>query len=629
MKVLSRPLVVTMLTLALWGFFRLLGWTDQMRDFSITMNHSLAADFFSRNSFLSSDLAIVPLDEKFYQWYGREPLRRSHMALLMKRILQAGARSVYLDIFLEKPSSYDDDKPLLDLLEQQRGRVFFPSVILQAGKKASGAPPLLAKPAEIFSLAQTGYVNLPVSLRHPFVTGFSVMADPGPGQPLPLAMAMLGTSMEIQKGKGSGFSFIWPGTGENCRYQTGQIIPMAFQIPPDDSIHLRDLLCRTRPEELLGPANPFEANRSESIAASLETNGEKSFNRDFQNKIVLIGDTTWKGKDWFRTPAGMMSGIEVLATSLNTLMANAPIKFLFRDTELFQVGLAALAMAFITLHGSGRLSILMIVMALIILPLAQGYTLAHKQIHLCLHAALFGLLASWITASAWLNLRWSRMGIYIASRLRDKILMEDLEKGLTRKKVAILFSDIRGFTNLSEHLPTDLVIKLLEEYFDGMAAIITAPNKGGTLDKFMGDGILAFFGDPIPMENPTANAMTAAKCMVETFASLKESWLSNPAYADHIDRLSRIGIGIGISTGQVYVGNIGARKVGFMDYTCIGREVNLASRLEGMAGPGQVLVCPKSAAICPDMCRSFTQAQIKGFDHKVEVFTISHQQGEK
>ncbi|PKK90836.1 MAG: hypothetical protein CVV64_08120 [Candidatus Wallbacteria bacterium HGW-Wallbacteria-1] len=619
MKVLSRVLMVTIISLMLWGLFHIMGWKEQMRNFSISLNHSTAFDIFSKNTLLARDIAIIPLDEQFYAWYGREPLKRSDMAILIRKAIEGGARKVYLDIFLEKPSSYNDDRTLLELLDLYRDRILFPSVILNSGKALSldRVSAEMTLPSAIFGKVATGYVNLPVSIRNPFVTGFSVMTLPKASAPLPLAMAMLDSeTLKMETSIDGTATFSWPANDMRVSTRAGQIIPMAFHIPASSTLPLRKVLCPIRPEALL--------EKPDSAAEDTEIPDSGIQNDVFRNKFVFIGDTTWKGKDWFRTPVGLMSGVELLATSLNTLLANAPIKVISPSMEIALLVISSLIIGGLSFCGHSRTVIVAIVMLMLTLPLAGGYLLAEHKTIFPGHSLLFGALVTWILATAWLNIRWSQMGIYISSRLRDKILMEDLEKGLTRKHIAILFSDIRGFTNLSEHLPTDLVINLLEEYFDIMAEIITSTKNEGTLDKFMGDGILAFFGDPIALDNPSESALQTASQMVSAFEKMRKKLQMDSKFQPHLEKLSKIGIGIGIATGDVYVGNIGARKVGFMDYTCIGREVNLASRLESMAGAGQILLCPLSAELCNSECTLHTRTSIKGFDNQVDVFTLKN-----
>jgi adenylate cyclase len=144
--------------------------------------------------------------------------------------------------------------------------------------------------------------------------------------------------------------------------------------------------------------------------------------------------------------------------------------------------------------------------------------------------------------------------------------------------LTILFSDIRGFTSMSETMEPAQVSTLLNEYLGAMTRVIF--EHGGTLDKFMGDAVMAFWGDPIPQPDHALRAVRAALEMRAKTEELVAEW----------QRQGRqpIAAGIGINTGRVVVGNLGSSD--FVDYTVIGDDVNLACRLEQVARAGQILL---------------------------------------
>lgn len=146
------------------------------------------------------------------------------------------------------------------------------------------------------------------------------------------------------------------------------------------------------------------------------------------------------------------------------------------------------------------------------------------------------------------------------------------------KTLTILFADIRGFTAVSETLPPERIICMLRAYFRYMIPIIR--KHGGTVDKLIGDGIMAFFGDPIPQENHTERAALAALEMQQAMGVLSKEWA--------LEGVPNIQIGIGINTDTVVVGNIGSEE--FCDYTVLGQGVNLASRLESKCPGGDIHV---------------------------------------
>jgi adenylate cyclase len=159
---------------------------------------------------------------------------------------------------------------------------------------------------------------------------------------------------------------------------------------------------------------------------------------------------------------------------------------------------------------------------------------------------------------------------YVSGYVLEKILKTDIPSNLAgeRRKVTILFSDIRGFTALSEQFPPEEVVGLLNEYFEQMIEVIFKYN--GTLDKFLGDGLMAEFGAPLEDEFQERNAVLAAIEMQQHITTLSAKWVA--------EKKPPINVGIGIHTGLAIVGNIGSDVR--MEYTAIGDAVNVASRIE-------------------------------------------------
>ena len=155
---------------------------------------------------------------------------------------------------------------------------------------------------------------------------------------------------------------------------------------------------------------------------------------------------------------------------------------------------------------------------------------------------------------------------------------EDVKLGGAKRDVVILFSDIRGFTTMSEHMDPDDLAHLLREYFTEMVEIIF--RHGGTLDKFIGDAIMALWGAPFGTEDDADKAMRAAIDMQRKLVELNEHWKQTDK--------PHIAIGIGINFGQVFAGNIGSQQR--LEYTVLGDAVNTASRLCSNAGKGEIMV---------------------------------------
>lgn len=155
---------------------------------------------------------------------------------------------------------------------------------------------------------------------------------------------------------------------------------------------------------------------------------------------------------------------------------------------------------------------------------------------------------------------------------------ESFKLGGVNQKITVLFADIRGFTRLSEHAPPERVVQLLNKYFSAMTDIIFA--HGGTLDKYIGDGLMALFGAPTVTPDDATNAVNAAVAMQRRILGINEELRE--------EGLPEIGVGIGLHTGEAVVGYIGSERRS--EYTAIGDTVNTAARLESNSKGGQILV---------------------------------------
>lgn len=191
----------------------------------------------------------------------------------------------------------------------------------------------------------------------------------------------------------------------------------------------------------------------------------------------------------------------------------------------------------------------------------------------------------------------------------------DVRLETQRKKLTIFFSDIKGFTELSEEMEPEGLTELLNNYFNEMSQI--ALKYGGTIDKFVGDSIMIFFGDPTSrgVKEDTLAGVAMAIEMRKHMKILRQKWQSQGIKTP-------LQIRIGISTGYSTVGNFGAENR--MDYTIIGKEVNLASRLESLAEPGEILISYETFSLVKDkvMCRDKGEITVKGFTRPVPIYQI-------
>ena len=192
---------------------------------------------------------------------------------------------------------------------------------------------------------------------------------------------------------------------------------------------------------------------------------------------------------------------------------------------------------------------------------------------------------------------------------------QDARIGGTRKKLSVFMSDIVGFTAQTESMEPEDLIYLLNSYLNRMAEI--ALRHGGTLDKFIGDAILIFFGDP-ESRGLREDALAGVKMALDMRAAIEE--LRHEWRQKGIS--SGLEVRMGLTTGYCTVGNFGSEQR--MDYTIIGNQVNLAARLQANAAPGEILIAENTRALVSDRVATAVKEpiQAKGFDHPVPVFQV-------
>jgi len=192
---------------------------------------------------------------------------------------------------------------------------------------------------------------------------------------------------------------------------------------------------------------------------------------------------------------------------------------------------------------------------------------------------------------------------------------KDVKLETQRKKLVVFFSDIKGFTSLSEEIEPEELTGLLNNYLTEMSKIVL--RHGGTIDKFIGDSVMVFFGDP-ESKGTKKDAIACVSMAIEMrrhMIILQQRWRSQGIKTP-------LEIRMGINTGYCTVGNFGAENR--MDYTIIGKEVNLASRLESASEAGEILISYETYSLVKEVisCRERGQIQAKGFSKPITVYQV-------
>ena len=252
---------------------------------------------------------------------------------------------------------------------------------------------------------------------------------------------------------------------------------------------------------------------------------------------------------------------------------------------------------------------------LFILIVAAGYALLQTNMARHTHFLLADQHDSVLRQNEWLTLRTFRLSKYLSPALRKAILTgKDVRAETQEKTLTIFFSDMEGFTKLAEELDPEQLTDLLNTYLTEMSEI--AFRFGGTIDKVIGDSIMVFFGDPESrgIKSDAITCVSMAIAMKRAMQELQVRWR-----ADGIENPPALRMGI--NSGVCKVGNFGTENR--LDYTLLGRAVNLASRLESSAESNEILISKDTYQLIKDAvhCIDKGQIPIKGFAEAVDVYS--------
>jgi adenylate cyclase len=352
----------------------------------------------------------------------------------------------------------------------------------------------------------------------------------------------------------------------------------------------------------------------------------------FRDKIVFVGASAAGLHDVHATPLGNtgdMPGTLIQAAITDQLVSSrflAPVPFLPQMLLLFGGVLlvSALTVAFPMRVGAGATAVAFAgVTGLAFMLFARGWWLS-------LFEPLAGIAIASTGGLAWQYFVAGRerrqvkqlFSRYLSKDVYDQVLANPAlaELGGRRRTMSVLFSDVRGFTALSEKGEPEALVKQLNEYFSRMVDLVFAHR--GTLDKFVGDMVMALFGAPLDDEEHADHAVQTALAMVRALGELNVKWEAEGRPA--------LGIGIGVNSGEMIAGNIGAETV--RSYTVIGDSVNLGARLESLNKDyrTQIIISEFTARRLKARynLRPLGQVVVKGKSVPVEIFEVLTQEPE-
>jgi adenylate cyclase len=356
-----------------------------------------------------------------------------------------------------------------------------------------------------------------------------------------------------------------------------------------------------------------------------------------KGKIALVGVTALGIYDLRVTPFSVnMPGVEKHANVITSLLEGRSIVKLPFVANLIILLCTGIVLSIILTRLKAVSGAIVSFSFLSAISLIGYYLFVEKGLWMVLSYPLINifLVSSAINIYQYAEeeMRAKRVRAMFSSYVTEKIVNEltknpDMAKlGGDRREVTVLFSDIKGFTTFSEKHAPEEVVSILNEYLTAMTEIIF--RWEGTLDKFVGDEIVAFWGAPLPQENHAELATRCALNMVEKLKELREKWLNE----------GRIPLeaGLGLNTGEVIVGNIGAEGKK-MDYTIIGDHVNLGARVEAMTRKYNTniliteftlskirgLVKPKNGQIIGHVSvKGLERVMVKGKEKPVRIYEV-------
>lgn len=536
------------------------------------------------------------------------PYDRSVYADVIDRLIEAGAKLVVIDIVFPH-SGGEGDFDFADAIAEHKDKLILGYRLTKTTQQGTGMDHLGAAGTQLkieypyddlLPLDETGLLGL-------------VNVWPNTDGVLRQHRAYTSTLMEERGRKGSTqLDTLAYAAAKKLREHTS---------PPDDFFYIN----------YRAGARHFDYVQLENLFLPSHWQNSKLQNGDyFKDKIVFLGPVAEQFKDFHPTPLHgneLMPGVEIHANILSTirqldyiLSANA--------TMILSITLVLALFAQLLAHSIKLPSVrALIVLCLlgIFIVVTQWLFVSHNTYIPSLKPMLSLLVLSSIFILYDFTLEQyerhrvrSYLDRYVTRNVADLILEErsDFEASLKgkRSEVCIFFSDIRGFTTLSESLGAEKLVSLLNEYFVPMVDIVL--KSDGTLQKFIGDAIMAVWGDTFHMsdEDKAVKAVTASLEMIEALDKLNAS-IAQRGY-------DPLGIGIGLNFGEAIVGNIGHPQR--MEFTVLGDAVNLAARLEGAtkAFHQQILVGEGVYKLAKDKIafRFVSRIQVKGKNLAVPVY---------
>ena len=531
--------------LFIWGILALISQTTAWRHLEYTGFDLLTILTAPRQ--IDLPIVIVGIDEPSFADLQRQwPWPRSYHARLVEALQRSGAAVIAFDVIFADPTTEEDDHAFAAAVQRAGNVLLAGDIALQQREQFE-----LVMRVEPMHLLQNAGGRTGVSIITP------------------------DKDLVVRNIPRSEDAF-WRVVVETYQQRTGRVKSDVSMLPnntrvkylgPDHTYNYVSYYQALDPENMLPPGI-------------------------FKDKIVLVGfdvkvsaqpgmtraDTF--ASSFFRTTGWLTPGVEIQAN----FIANALLgRYIAESSRVYILLVTALALM-LSLIGMSQWSPLRSTITVLILVTAIGilswFLFWRHDTWLPITIAMLAPVLLYITqgATAFIQERRQRIAIrqafqhYVPPQVVEEMIRhpEQLKLGGTRRNITLIFTDLQDFTAISESLAPEMVAKFLNNYFTEMTRIIL--NYGGTVDKFIGDAIMAFWGAPLEDPEQALHAVQAAIDMQQAMASMRSKLID--------EGLPEVHMRIGIHSGEAIVGNMGS--VDRFDYSALGDSVNLASRLEGI-----------------------------------------------
>ena len=525
-----------------------------------------------------AQIVVVGIDDQSLDAIGRWPWNRDKVADLVDRLSLMGARVIMLDFIFSESSPHDDK---LAAAMKRAKNVVLPFVFDFEGHSKQKVDDAFLDSAFMVIRKENLYrIHRPITAKgvllpvpkfseHSTAMGHINML---PDQDGKLRWEALVVSYMDQ---------LYPSIDlQVVRLYKGLSLA-DMSVEATNSVTLGNTVISTDPfGKMLIPY--YGPHKTFPIVSALDVLDGRANPSSIRGRIVLVGPTAVGIHDKIVTPASaIMFGVEKHANMIGAILENQNIRFVGRVSNILVIILTGFVFTLLIVRMRATAGAFLAAVFIGIL-FAAGYALFFKwRLWIDISYAgntiiliyFFTTAFRYATEERYAKQIRSMFSSYVTEKIVNELIKnpELARLGGERREITVLFSDVRGFTTFSEHHSPEQVVAILNEYLTEMTNIII--RWDGTLDKFVGDMIVAFWGAPLNQPNHAELAIKCTLHMKQRLAELKQNWLKE----------GRIPLeaGFGLNTGEVIVGNIGAEGKK-MDYTVIGDNVNLGSRVEGL-----------------------------------------------